>query len=107
MALELTEKQFQQDVLESLQPVVVKVYAEWCPPCKVMAPAFEAVAKEYSDRVRFFELNVDNERNLAVQLGIISVPTTLFVKSGRIVSTSTGALSRDEIADKVQALLEA
>lgn len=105
MITELLEQRFQEDVLESKRPVVIKVYAEWCPPCKQMAPGFEAVAKEFSDRVSFFELNVDTARNLAVQLGIASIPTTLFVKNGQILGKELGYMSKDVITDKVNALL--
>jgi thioredoxin 1 len=105
MLRELQENEFKSLVLESAIPVVIKVYAEWCPPCKQMAPGFQSVAKEFADKVSFYELNVDIARNLAVQLGIASIPTTLFIKDGRILAKELGYMPKDVIAEKVQSLL--
>lgn len=107
MSRELSEQNFKQAVLENTKPVIVKIYAEWCPPCKQMAPTFEALAKEFEAQCAFYELNVDNARTLAVQLGITSVPTVLYVKNGQILRRDLGYVGHEELSERIQALINA
>lgn len=101
----LTQENFKQEVLQSDLPVVIKVYAIWCGPCQHMVPVFEAVSKENEGKAKFFELNVDQARELAIQFGITSVPTTIFVKNGTVLAKEVGYMSQPDLQDKINTLL--
>lgn len=101
MAIELHAGNFQEEVLSSSLPVVVKAYASWCGPCVAMAPIYEKVEKQYIERVRFCELNVDQARDLAIQLGVTSIPTLIFVRDGQVIGRETGYLDERSLTDKI------
>ncbi len=101
MAIELHAGNFQEEVLSSSLPVVVKAYASWCGPCVAMAPIYEKVEKQYVERVRFCELNVDQARDLAIQLGVTSIPTLIFVRDGQVIGRETGYLDERSLTDKI------
>lgn len=76
--------------------VVVDFYADWCGPCKIMAPNFEKAAEEVKD-VKFAKVNIDNNQELAERFGVMSIPTTLFLKKGNVSDQAVGALSKEDI----------
>ncbi|MCL4379936.1 thioredoxin family protein [Candidatus Dependentiae bacterium] len=101
MAFAITEENFKKEVLESTLPVVMKVYAVWCGPCQHMVPVFEAVAKANQGKAKFVELNVDQARELAIQFGITSVPTTIFIKNGTVVGKELGYIGQQELQERI------
>jgi thioredoxin 1 len=93
MTLEVTDSTFDQEVLQSTQPVVVDFWAPWCGPCKALAPTFESVAVELDGKVKFVKVNID-DTDIAQQYGVRSIPTLIMFKDGKVVSTKTGALPK-------------
>ena len=94
---------FEREVLQSEVPVVLDFWAEWCPPCRALAPTFEALAKEYEGRVRFVKLNVDENQQVPQRFGIKGIPTLVFFDGGREVERVVGASSKsalERIVDK-------
>ena len=102
--LEISDKTFQKEVLQSDKPVVVDFWAEWCGPCKMLSPIVEEVAKE-EHAVKFCKLNVDDNPHQAGNFQIMSIPTLLFFSGGRPVDKVIGLISKDEMAKRVQGLL--
>lgn len=97
---------FEQEVIKSTQPVVVDVYAPWCGPCRQMAPLFEELSKELEGTVKLVSLNIDEERDLAIQYNVSSIPTFIFFKEGKVVGKETGFMSKDALKKKIDALLK-
>jgi thioredoxin 1 len=107
MAISITPENFNTEVMQSSQPVVVDVYATWCGPCQLMMPIVEELEKELSSKVKFAKMNVDDTRDLTIQFGITSVPTFLFIKDGNIKHRETGYMSKEALKEKIDALLNA
>lgn len=97
----VTSTNFDSEVLESDKIVLVDFYADWCEPCKVFSPILEDVADDY-DYVKVVKVNVDEEVELAQKYGIISLPTLLVVKNGKVVDRSTGALEKIYVLDMIR-----
>jgi len=96
--LEFTDQNFEQEVLKSDQPVLVDFWAVWCAPCRMMAPAVEAVADEYAGRAKVGKLNVDENLSVATRYNIRGIPTLLLFKKGQIQEQVVGATSKDVIS---------
>ena len=96
--LEFSEKNFEQEVLKSEQPVLVDFWATWCAPCRMMEPAVNAVAEAYAGRAKVGKLNVDENQSLTGQYRIRGVPTLLLFKSGQIQEQIAGAASKEAIS---------
>ncbi len=88
--IDVTDAEFQSVVLESDVPVLVDFWAPWCGPCKMAAPVLEKVAGEYDGQVKICKVNVDEERQIATQYGIMSIPTMYLFKDGQMVDQITG-----------------
>ena len=97
----VTSTNFDSEVLQSDKIVLVDFYADWCEPCKVFSPILEDVADDY-DYVKVVKVNVDEEVELAQKYGIISLPTLLVVKNGKVVDRSTGALEKIYVLDMIR-----
>ena len=96
---------FAAEVLNSPLPVVVDFWAEWCAPCRILAPTFKSVAAEYDGRVRFAKLDTEEAAGTAARYGIMSIPTMLFFADGRVVDQAVGALPAAALRQKVDRLL--
>jgi thioredoxin 1 len=99
-----TEANFQHDVLDSSQPVLVDFWAEWCGPCRVLAPVINELATEFAGRVTVGKVNVDDESALAGQYGIRSIPTLLLFKDGQVVDQVVGVVPKQVLVEKLRAL---
>ena len=104
VAAATTDLTFAQDVLESIQPVLVDFWAPWCGPCRMIAPAIEEIGKEFAGRARVVKLNVDENQETASRFGIASLPTLLYFRDGRVVDQLIGATSKKAIVTKLSAL---
>ena len=98
-----TDATFDQDVLKASGPVVVDFWAEWCGPCRMIAPALDEISKEMEGKVKIVKLNVDENPGVASQLGIRSIPTLMVFKGGKQVATKTGAGPKSELSRWINA----
>jgi thioredoxin 1 len=96
--LAVTDQSFETDVLKANLPVLVDFWAEWCGPCKMIAPILEEVAKDYSGKLKVAKVNVDDNSNTPGQYGVRGIPTLLLFKGGNVVATKVGALSKSQLA---------
>lgn len=94
--IQLTSDNFEAEVLKSDKPVLVDFYADWCGPCKMMAPVVDQIAEE-NDDIKVGKINVDDEQDLAAKYGVMSIPTIGFFKDGDIVEKSVGAKPKSEL----------
>lgn len=95
----VNKSDFESLVLKSDVPVVVDIWAEWCGPCRMFAPAFEEVAKEYEGKVKFVKINADADDNqkLLEKYSIMSIPTTLLMEKGKVKAMNVGAISKEAL----------
>ena len=95
--LTLTEKNFAEQVIQSPVPVLVDFWAEWCGPCKMIAPILEEIALEYDGRLKIGKVNIDDEQTLATQHGIRAIPTLLVFKNGEVADQIVGLKSKRDL----------
>jgi thioredoxin 1 len=93
----VTDASFKSDVLESPVPVLVDYWAEWCGPCKMIAPILDEVAKEYNGRLKVAKLNIDDNPKTPGEYGIRGIPTLILFKGGNVEATKVGALSKSQL----------
>ena len=93
----VTDDNFDQEVLKSSKPIVVDFWAEWCGPCKQIAPTLEEISDEMSDKVTIAKLNIDSEVNSGTKYGIRGIPTMLLFKDGELKATKVGATTKSNI----------
>jgi thioredoxin 1 len=105
MALNLTETNFQSEVIDSSVPVLVDFWAEWCGPCKMIGPVIDQVSAELGGQAKVGKVNVDEARDLAVKYNVRSIPLLLFFKNGEVKDQIVGAnVTKDQLKAKLQAL---
>ena len=101
-ALHLTDQNFEQEVLKSNIPVMVDFWAEWCGPCRIIAPIIDEISKEYAGKLKVAKLNVDHAQQTAIQYSVMSIPTLIFFKNGKPVDQIVGAMSKDNLAAQIK-----
>jgi thioredoxin 1 len=104
--INLTQDNFAKEVLESATPVLVDFWAEWCGPCKMIAPVLDELADEYDGKVRIGKVNIDNEQGLAQEYGVRAIPTLLLFQKGQVAEQIVGLKSKRDLKnsfDKVAA----
>ncbi|MQY50490.1 thioredoxin TrxA [Rhodocyclus tenuis] len=94
----VTDDSFASEVLQSTQPVLVDYWAEWCGPCKMIAPLLDEVAKDYAGRLKVAKLNIDDNPKTPANFGIRGIPTLMLFKNGNVEATKVGALSKSALA---------
>lgn len=104
MAIHFTDENFNEEVLASDIPVLVDFYADWCGPCKMLAPVIETLATEQEGKVKVGKLNVDDSPETAQKYGIMSIPTLLYIKNGEVVNKTVGVVSKTEIEQILSSL---
>lgn len=96
--ISVTDDSFEQDVLKSTDPVLVDYWAEWCGPCKMIAPVLEDIAREYSGRLKIAKLNIDENPATPPKYGIRGIPTLMLFKNGAVEATKVGAVSKSQLS---------
>lgn len=103
--IEVTDRNFKSEILESDIPALVDFGAEWCPPCRALEPVIKTLVDDYDGKVKIGKVNVDASRSIAGQYGIMSVPTLVFFKQGAEIDRMVGFGSKDAIKEKIEAML--
>ncbi|QEP43356.1 thioredoxin TrxA [Ectothiorhodospiraceae bacterium BW-2] len=93
-----TDDSFEQEVIKSDKAVLVDYWADWCGPCKMIAPILDEIAAEYADRIKIVKLNIDENPNTPPKYGIRGIPTLMIFKSGSVEATKVGAVSKSQLA---------
>lgn|SRR5512143_670187 len=106
MALEVNDTNFEEVVLKSDKPVIVDFWAEWCGPCRMIAPAMEEISGEFSGKAIVAKCDVDNSPSVTAKFGIRNIPTVLYFKEGKVVDKQVGAVPKSNFVNKLNALLQ-
>jgi len=103
--LEFTDDNFEKEVTQSDQPVLVDFWAEWCMPCKMLAPVIDELATEFEGKVKVGKLDTDANRDVAVKLGISAIPTVILFQGGEVAHKFVGVSPKKDFVDKLQEIL--
>ena len=103
--IELNDSNFDDEVVKSDKPVLVDFWAEWCGPCKMIAPSVEKISEEYSDKLKVGKLDVDANQASATQQNVMSIPTLAIFKGGELVAQQVGALSKTQLTEFIESNL--
>lgn len=105
MALEVNDTNFDEVVIKSMKPVLVDFWAEWCGPCRMIAPIIDEISHEFEEKALVVKCDVDNSPSVAMRYSIRNIPTVLFFKDGKIADKQVGAVPKNSFVTKLNALL--
>lgn len=100
--LKISKENFEKEVLKSDKPVIVDFYADWCGPCRMMSPVIDEIAEEKADIIKVGKVNVDENQDLAMEYGVMSIPTIVLIKNGKVDKTFVGVRSKSEILETIE-----
>lgn len=103
--INITDSNFEQEVIKSDKPVLIDFWAVWCGPCRMVAPIVEELANEYDGKVKFGKLDVDENQQTTIKYGVRSIPTLLIFKNGKLLDTIIGAIPKNQIVHRLQAAI--
>jgi len=103
--VEITDQNFESEVIKSDKPVLIDFWAVWCGPCKLIAPIVEELATEYNGKVKIGKLDVDSNQQTSIKFGVRSIPTLLLFKDGKLKDTIIGAVPKGKIVEKLNAAI--
>lgn len=106
MPILITKENFEQEITKSNKPIILDIFATWCGPCQQMMPLVEELEKELGNQYKFAKLNVDESRELAIQYGVTSIPTFVFIKNNQVKAKEIGYMNKDELGKKIQTHLK-
>ena len=105
MALEITDANFSEVVMKADKPVLIDFWAEWCGPCRMVAPIVEELSHDFEGKAIVGKVNVDENPDISAKYGIRNIPTILFVKGGQVVDKSVGSVPKNVLTEKMEAIL--
>ena len=105
MALEITDSNFAEVAMNSDKPVMIDFWAEWCGPCRMVSPIVEEMSNDYDGKAIIGKVNVDENPDISAKFGIRNIPTIIFLKGGQVVDKSVGAVPKNVLTEKMEALL--
>jgi thioredoxin 1 len=105
MEINVSDSNFKQEVLDSEKPVLIDFWAEWCAPCRMLEPAVKEIASQYSEKLKVCKVNIEQAPKTASEYGIMSIPTLVIFKKGKVLDQFTGALPKSELESKLQPYL--
>ena len=104
--ISLNEQSWKNEVTDSELPVIVDFWAEWCAPCRMMAPILEEIGKEYEGKIKVGKLNVDENPTVAGEYRVMGIPTLLFFRSGKLVDKVVGVVPKKALQDKIETIIK-
>ena len=102
----ISDESFETEVLKASGPVLIDYWAEWCGPCKMIAPILDELAEEYDERVKIVKLNIDDNPETPPKYGIRGIPTLMLFKDGNVEATKVGAVSKSQLADFIESNID-
>ncbi len=99
--LKISSENYEKEVLQSDKPVIIDFYADWCGPCRTMSPIIDEIAEEKADTIKVGKVNVDENQDLAMEYGVMSIPTIVILKNGKLEKTFVGVRNKSEILNAI------
>jgi len=100
--LKITSENYKEEVLKSGKPVLIDFYADWCGPCRIMGPIIDKIAEELGEQVKVGKVNVDDNQDLAMEYNVMSIPTIVIIKEGKVEKTFVGVTGKEEIKEAIR-----